>query len=165
MPIICRLLQIPPEQAESLVSEPDKLDDTVKSAGIHSGVYRYWQGIEYLLARHRPESPAAKWLSLGQAVSIANDSIPAARVLLPPVVAELHDTIREIEPDALAPHYDAAALDEASIYPRTWVEWEETFDPLGQVLEHYSFLQYSAKECATVGDALVLYFVDDAEDC
>ena len=165
MPIICRLLQIPPTSAESLVAEPTKLEGTVKSAKIYSGVYRYWHGIEYLLAQHSPESPAAKWLSLGQAVSPAKDSIPPARALLPPVVKQLDATIRDIEPDALSDHYEADALDEAKIYPRTWVEWEETFDPLGQVLEHYSYLQFSTKQCASAGDSLVLYFVDDGEDC
>jgi len=165
MPIICRLLQIPPNQADSLISDPGKLEQTVKSAKIYSGVYRYWHGIEYLLAQHSPDSPAAKWLSLGKAVSKPVDSIPPARVLPPPLVAQLDATIREIEPDALAHHYDADALDEAKIYPRTWVEWEETFDPLGQVLEHYSYLQFSTKQCASAGDSLVLYFVDDGEDC
>ena len=165
MPIICRLLQIPPNSAASLVADPNKLEETVKAAKIYSGVYRYWHGIEYLLAQHSPDSPAANWLSLGQAVSKAVDSIPAARVLDPQQVAELDKTISEIEPDALADHYDAPALDEAGIYPRTWVEWEETFDPLGQVLEHYSYLQFSTKQCAPAGDSLVLYFVDDGEDC
>jgi hypothetical protein len=165
MPIICRLLQIPPDRAAALIAQPATLADTVSSAKIYSGVYRYWHGIEYLLAQHSPGSPAARWLSLGQAVSTATDSIPGARVFHPQVVAELDTTIREIEPDALAPHYDAAAFDAAGIYPRTWVEWEETFDPLGQVLEHYSFLQYSTKQCASAGDSLVLYFVDDGEDC
>ena len=165
MPIICRLLQIPPDRAASLVAEPNQLGETVKSAKIYSGVYRYWHGIEYLLAQHSPDSPAAQWLSLGQAVSVARDAIPAVRLLPPQVVAELETTIREIEPDALAPHYDAAALDAAGIDPHTWVEWEETFDPLGQLLEHYSFLQYSTKQCASAGDSLVLYFVDDGEDC
>jgi hypothetical protein len=81
------------------------------------------------------------------------------------VVKQLDATIRDIEPDALSDHYEADALDEAKIYPRTWVEWEETFDPLGQVLEHYSYLQFSTKQCASAGDSLVLYFVDDGEDC
>jgi hypothetical protein len=86
-------------------------------------------------------------------------------VLSPQLVAALDATIRDIDPDALIPHYDAAALDDAGIYPRTWVEWEETFDPLGQVLEHYSYLQFSAKQCASAGDSLVLYFAEDGKDC
>jgi hypothetical protein len=85
MPIICRLLQIPLDRAASLVAEPAKLEETVKSAKIYSGVYRYWDGIEYLLAQHSPGSPAAHWLGLGEAVSEAADSIPAARVLAPPL--------------------------------------------------------------------------------
>ena len=81
------------------------------------------------------------------------------------MVTQLDASIRDIEPDALSAHYEADALDEAKIYPRTWVEWEETFDPLGQVLEHYCYLQFSTKQCASAGDSLVLYFVDDGEDC
>ena len=42
---------------------------------------------------------------------------------------------------------------------------KKTFDPLDQVLEHYSYLQFSAKQCASAGDSLVLYSADDGEDC
>jgi hypothetical protein len=35
---------------------------------------------------------------------------------------------------------------------------EETFDPLGQVLEHYSFLREFTMKCASSGQALLLYF-------
>ena len=45
MPIICRLLQIPPSSGESLIAEPSKLEETVKSAKIFSGVYRYWHAL------------------------------------------------------------------------------------------------------------------------
>jgi uncharacterized protein DUF1877 len=166
MPTICRLLQLLPDQATALVAQPSTLARAVASAKIYSGVYRYWDGIQYLLARHRPDSAAATWLSLGSAVSAATDAVPAARVVTPQEVMQLDAVLREVPPDDLLPHYEADALDQAGIYPRTWTDWEETFDPLGQVLEHYSFLQMFVAKRAAASDALLLYFepLDDGSD-
>jgi Domain of unknown function (DUF1877) len=158
MPTICRLLQLLPDEATALVAEPSTLAQAVKSAKIYSDVYRYWDGIQYLLAQHRPTSVAAKWLSLGAAVSAATDAVPAARVVTPQEVTQLDAVLREVPPDDLIPHYEADALDQAGVYPRTWTAWEETFDPLGQVLEHYSFLQMFVAKRTADGDALLLYF-------
>lgn len=166
MPTICRLLQLLPEQATALVAAPSTLARAVESAKIYSDVYRYWHGIQYLLAQHRPNSAPANWLSLGAAVSAATDAVPAARVVTPEEVTQLDAVLREVPPDDLIPHYEADALDRAGVYPRTWTAWEETFDPLGQVLEHYSFLQMFVAKRAAAGDALLLYFVplDDGSD-
>jgi hypothetical protein len=158
MPTVCRLLQLFPDQAVALVAEPSTLAQAVKSAKIYSDVYRYWDGIQYLLAQHRPESAAAKWLSLGAAVSAATDAVPAARMVTPQEVTQLDAVLREVQPDDLIPHYEADALDRMGVYPRTWTAWEETFDPLGQVLEHYSFLQMFVAKRAAASDALLLYF-------
>lgn len=166
MPITCRLIEIKPDLAASLVEDPNGLENAVASARIYTDVYRYWHGIEHLLALTRPTMPAARWLGLGQAVSAASGDVPAARVLSAAEVTELAAVVRDVEPEALAPHYDAEALDAAGIYPRTWMDWEETFDPLGQLLEHYSFLQRFAQKCADAGDALLLRFgfIDDGSD-
>jgi|KBSSwiStaDraftv2_1062776.scaffolds.fasta_scaffold11471_6 uncharacterized protein DUF1877 len=158
MPTICRLLQLAPDRARALLAKPDELQQAIASSRVYTDVYRYWDGIQFLLARHRPGTAAARWLELGTAVSAASGDIPASRVLLPDEVAPLAAELRTIEPDDLAPHYDAAELDEAKIYPRSWVEWEETFDPLGQMLEHCSFLQSSARGCAEARNALLLHF-------
>ena len=158
MPITCRLLALTPPTAASVIADSGVLADALASARNHSDVYRYWHAIEYLLGQHRPDLPVAKWLRLGQPVSAASGDVPAARVVPAEDVAQLAAALREIEPEALAPHYDAEALDQAGIYPRQWREWEETFDPLGQVLEHYSFLREFAGNCASTGDALLLYF-------
>ena len=158
MPTICRLLQLSAAEATSLAAQPGNLNQSVASAKIYTGVYRYWHAIQYLLACHRPDSPQSQWLDLGQAVSAGTDDIPAARVLSPAEVKQLDTLLREIEPDALIPHYAADALDKAAIYPRTWVEWEEAFDPLGQVLEHYSYLREFVGTRASAGDGLLLYF-------
>lgn len=160
MPIICRLLELSPEQATFLSDHPENLAQVVEEARIYSDVYRYWHAIQYLLTRRRPDSPAANWLGLGQAVSTATPEIPASRLLLPQEIAQLDAVLQDVEPDDLIPHYEAADLDQASIYPCRWEVWEETFDPLGQVLEHYWFLKNFVKQCASRGDALLLYFVD-----
>ena len=166
MPTVCRLLELPPAQATALIAEPGTLAQAVESAKIYTDVYRYWHAIQYLLAQHRPKSAAANWLSLGAAVSAATEAVPAARVATPQEVTQLDAVLREVPPDDLIPHYEADALDQAGVYPRTWTAWEETFDPLGQVLEHYFFLQQFAAKCAAAGDALLLYFVplDDGSD-
>jgi hypothetical protein len=155
---ICRLIQLSPHDAANLAANAASLPDRVSSASIYSDVYRYWHAIEYLLAQHRPESAAAKWLQQGAAIALARRDVPSPRVLTPVQVQEIHADLRTIQPEDLIPHYDAAALDAARIYPNTWQAWEEEFDPLGQVLEHYSFLQQFATQCATANAALLLYF-------
>ena len=54
-------------------------------------------------------------------------------------------------------------MDAATVYPGTWDEWEETYDPLGQVLEHYSFLQERAQHCSADGRSLLLVFEELAD--
>lgn len=166
MPTICRLIQLEPKQAAALEADHRQLADVVKGAKRYGGVYRYWHGIQFLLERHLPDTPAARWLELGAEVSETSDSVPGARVLSPSIVGQLADTVRDVEPDDLYDAYDAEALDAAGIYPRTWVSWEEDFDPLGQTLEHYSMLQRFAVECADSGTGMLLFFefLDDGSD-
>src|SRR5262245_52420162 len=147
MPTICRLIRLSPDEAASLVANPVNLPQRVGSATIYSDVYRYWHAIEYLLAQHRPAAAAAKLLTMGTILSAANGDVPGARLLSGAQVQELDAELAVIQPDDLIPHYDATALDAAQIYPITWRAWEEDFDPLGQVLEHYSFLQQFTSQC------------------
>jgi len=158
VPIICRMFELPAESAQKLTTGAANLPDAIKSAKNHFDVYRYWHAIEYLLVQHVPESPSARWLSLGNTVSSAAGAIPAARLIPAGEVAGLHQLLQSIEPEQLIPYYDAATLDGAAVYPGTWLEWEETFDPLGQVLEHYSFLQHTARRCAETDHPLLLVF-------
>ena len=166
MPIVCRLIQVPPAEHERLGSNPESLPAFLQAAKRYTGVYRYWHGIQYLLAQHRPASVAANWLSLGTPISGVGPAMPDSRVLSPDTVGELAGALHDIEPEALVDHYDAAALDAAAIYPGTWVAWEEDFDPLGQTLEHYSYLQRFAAECAAATSGLLLHFefVNDGSD-
>jgi hypothetical protein len=73
-------------------------------------------------------------------------------------VAALNAVLRDVAPDDLAEHYDASATDAANVYPGTWRVWEEDFDPLGQVLEHYFFLQQFVSQCAGAQTGLLLHF-------
>jgi uncharacterized protein DUF1877 len=163
MAIICRTFELPAEPASQLQANTARLPDTIRSARVYGDVYRYWHAIEYLLTQHAPTSPEARWLNLGATVSAAAGQIPAARLIPPGEVAQLDRLLQTIEPEQLAAHYDAAELDAAAVYPGTWREWEETFDPLGQVLEHYSFLQSRARSCADGGFWLLLVF-EELED-
>ena len=158
MQTICRLIQLSPKDADSLVAHHDKLSQVVGAAKRYSDVYRYWHAIEYLLAQHLPGSVAATWLSTGTQVSEATSAVPGARVLTSEQVHALDVDIGGFEPEQLITHYDAAAMDAAGIYPATWREWEEDFDPLGQVLEHYHFLRMFTSECAAEKTAMLLFF-------
>ena len=163
MAIICRMLELPADSACQLHANTARLAEVIQSTKVYSDVYRYWHAIEYLLTRHSPTSPAARWLNSGTTVSARSSEIPAARLIPANDVSELNRLLQGIEPEQLIPHYDAATLDAAAIYPGTWQEWEETFDPLGQVLEHYSFLQSRARSCAEAGNSLLLVFEELAD--
>ena len=158
MPTICRLIQLSPSQAEALLAQPGSLNDEVAAAQASSDVYRYWHGIQFLLGRHRPETPAAQWLELGQRIPGGDASLPDDRLVRPADVASLDAVLKDVPPDDLAAHYDASAMDRANVYPGTWQEWEEDFDPLGQMLEHYFFLQQFVSQCAGAQAALLLHF-------
>ena len=163
MAIIGRLIALPPEAAEPLAANPSGLAAAVDAAKIYADVYRYWDGIQFLLASHSPESIASKWRLLGKPVSTPAGSMPASRVLDGLDVDELGAELIDIEPEDLVDDYDAAAMDAAGIYPGTWLEWEETFDPLGQVLEHYHFLRSFVAKRAANGEAMLLHYEDDGE--
>lgn len=165
MPCVCRLIKLSPESANLLVENRETLVQSVESAQIYTGVYRYWHAIQYLLSQHQPTA-AVNWLNAGQAVSASSDEIPSARVIFADEVKQINAAIQDIEPDDLIPDYEAEALDTAGVYPQCWQRWEETFDPLGQVLEHYWFLKQFFSDRASAGDALLLYFEfdDDGSD-
>lgn len=158
MQTICRLIQLTPADGEALLAHPAELQKRVAAARLRSDVYRYWDAIRFLLSRHRPETAAARWLELGRAIPGSDPTLPHDRVLMPADVAALHGAIGDVAPEDLAPHYDAGAMDAANVYPATWRAWEEDFDPLGQVLEHYYFLQEFVARCASEQEVLLLHF-------
>lgn len=158
MQTICRLIRLTPDEAASLVASPASLPERVRDAKVYGDVYRYWHAIEYLLARHKPGGAAAGWISMGAPVSAPTADMPSSRVLTAEQVQAINGETAGIEPDALAAHYDAAAMDAAGVYPATWQEWEQDFDPLGQVLEHYFFLQEFMSQWSEAGAGALLYF-------
>jgi hypothetical protein len=158
MQTICRLIQLTPSDANALVGEPSTLPERIAAATSYSDVYRYWGGIQFLLDRHSPDEPAARWLELGRRVAPIDPSLPDDRVISVADVAALDQVLRRVSEEDLAPHYDAAVMDAANIYPVSWQSWEEDFDPLGQVLEHYWFLREFVAKCAKTGAVLLLHF-------
>lgn len=158
MQIICRLIGLSAAAADGILADPAGLPQRAAAASSSSDVYRYWHAIEFLLHREVPTDSAAEWLSLGRPVPGPDPTLPAHRVLAAAEVVALDAVVREVPPEALAAHYDAPTMDAASIYPGTWQAWEEDFDPLGQVLEHYSFLQEFVSRCAARGSAMLLQF-------
>lgn len=106
MQTICRLIQLSVDEATSLVKDPGTLANHVRSATTYSDVYRYWHGIEYLLAQHLPGSAAAKYLQMGASVAPASANIPSARVLSAAQVQEIDADLRQIQPEDLISHYD-----------------------------------------------------------
>ncbi|MHB1330227.1 MAG: DUF1877 family protein [Gemmatimonadales bacterium] len=163
MTIICRTLRIGATQSAALSAGALSLPDAIASSRNHSDMYRYWDGISFLLNRHAPGHVAGSWRTLGDEVAPAADGLPAARLLSPDALRSLAGALVSIEPETLAPHYAAAALDAAGIYPDCWQRWEETFDPLGQLLEHYHFLKQVCTGGSAAGDALLLVFEDDGD--
>lgn len=180
MTIICRTLRIGASESEALASGTLALDAAIASSRNYSDVYRYWHGIEYLLRLHLPDVTAAEWRRLGAPLvsevdatphaskggtsAAAQHRIPHTQHLRPSDVDALAQALRDVEPEDLAPHYDAAALDAANVYPLCWQAWEETFDPLGQLLEHYHFLRQTSASAAAAGDALLLVYEDDGDE-
>ena len=158
MQTICRMIQLSPADAASLVQDHALLAARAQAATIYGDVYRYWHAIEYLLDQHSPGSAGARWLAIGAEVAPATAGVPSSRVLTNAQVPEVSRDLSQVEPEDLAVHYDAAAMDVARVYPGTWREWEESFDPLGQVLEHYSFLQEATQQCADAGNAMLFHF-------
>ena len=158
MQTICRLIRLAPADVANLVADPTLLSSQVQSATVYSDVYRYWHAIEYLLSAHGPGSAAGRWLAMGAPVSRATEALPSSRVLTASQVREIDAALRSIEPEGLAPFYDAAAFDAARVYPGKWRAWEEEFDPLGQVLEHYWFLKEFLQQCAQAEAGALFYF-------
>lgn len=143
MPIICRLLSVP--------SDLTSLDKILSESKNYSDIYRYWDGIHFLLKKS-----GVQFLELGSEISSSETRKP--RLLSKDEVQSFSNAISNIEPDSLAQYYDSKEFDENGVYPELWVSWEEDFDPLGQTLEHYSFLRDFANNCAKRGEGMLLYF-------
>jgi hypothetical protein len=164
--ISCKVVKVSLDQIPAQTLSPVEEERLLESAGDSTDTYRYWHAINYLLACHSPDSPAASWVSPLPADLRDSEMIPPSRLLLAPEVVGLADSLQKIEPDDLIERYDARAMDEAGIYPKCWQEWEESFDPLGQVLEYYSYFREFISRCATTGDALLFHYYnyDDGND-
>lgn len=164
MTVICRLLRLTPDTAAGLAAGRVSLADAQATSRDTSDVYRYWDGIAHLLQQHAPDALPLRWREAGRALASDAEDLPSPRLLDAAAVQALAAAIADLEPEALVPYYDAAALDAAGVYPGCWVAWEETFDPLGQLLEHYHFLRMFTSAAAAAGAAALVVYEEDGDE-
>jgi hypothetical protein len=164
--ISCKVVKVTLDQIPTRSLSPLEQARLLESAGDYTDTYRYWHAIHFLLSETSPYSSISNWISAEMAELSGAIEIPASRFLYPAEVAGLADALKKLEPEDLVERYNARAMDEAGIYPMCWQEWEESFDPLGQVLEYYSYFREFVLRCASTGDALLFqyYVYDDGND-
>jgi len=86
------------------------------------------------------------------------------RYLAPNQVASLAAAVEDEEPDELGMgNYDEAAMDRKEIYPARWRVYAETFDPLGQMREMYTYVRAFLMEARTRGHGAIVYFAHEGE--
>lgn len=157
MPIICRLLGLGADAAADLAHNPGTLPQKVAACNSYMEVYWFWHGIDYLLGQ--AEAPAAVHClrTGGIALPPLND-LPTTRLHTPKQLQQIAHDLLEVAPEALLSGYDPATMDAAHVYPERWAELDEEHDILGDMLEHYSYMQDFADKRATEGRALLVLY-------
>ena len=157
MPIICRLLGLEASTAADLSRDPSGLPNAVSQSRDHMEVYWFWHGIDYLLGQ--AEAPAAvHCLRAGGTVLPAAEGLPAPRLHSPRQLEQIARDLLEVAPEALLSGYDPATMDAARVYPERWAELDEEHDILGDLLEHYAYMQEFADRRAAEGQALLVLY-------
>jgi hypothetical protein len=156
MPIVCRLLGLEASAADELVRNPGILPEVVTRSSNHMEVYWFWHGIDYLLGQ--VEAPSAvRCLRAGGTVLPPPEGLPATRLHSPKQLEQIARDLREVAPEALLSGYDPRTMDTARVYPERWAELDEEHDILGDLLEHYAYMQEFAGRCAAEGQALLVF--------
>jgi hypothetical protein len=163
MPIICRLLGLTADEAATLERDHTALPEVVAQSNNHTEVYWFWHGIDHLLAE--VEAPtAAHCLRAGGIEMGATLEMPPARLHLAPSLRKINTALGEVAPEALFAGYDPATMDAAHVYPELWAELDEEHDIIGDLLEHYSYMQdFVANRIEADGALLVVYERRDDE--
>lgn len=157
MPIICRLLGLEAEAAADLVRNPGTLAAKVAECNSHIEVYWFWHGIDYLLGQAEAP-PAVHCLRAGGTPLPAAGDLPISRLHTPKQLQQIANALLEVAPEALLSGYDPATMDAAHVYPEKWAELDEEHDILGDMLEHYSYMQQFADKRAQEGRALLVLY-------
>ena len=157
MPIICRLLGLEADAAADLVRDPSSLPAKVVACNSHIEVYWFWHGIDYLLGQAEA-TPAVHCLRAGGTALPAAGNLPPSRLHAPKQLQQIANDLLEVAPEALLSGYDPATMDAARIYPEQWAELDEEHDILGDMLEHYSYMQEFADKQAQQGRALLVLY-------
>jgi hypothetical protein len=116
-----------------------------------------WHGIHYLLngTAEGGDEPYSLVILGGQEIGEDLGYGPA-RLLFPDQVADIAGALRELDADALEARFDAAAMEEAQIYPgQIWSrDGQEALDYL---LHHYAQLVDFYEAAAARGDGMILW--------
>lgn len=157
MPITCRLLALDAAAAASLSKDPGTLARHAASCDTFTELYYFWHGIDYLLARS--EAPeAARCLRFGGTEIPSGPGLPVSRLHQPAAMPVVATRLAAVPAEDLVVAYDPEALDSAGVYPERWVALSEESDLLGDLLEHYRYLQqFTARRKQDRRAMLVLY--------
>ena len=157
MPIICRLLGLDADAAADLARHPGSLPQKVAACDSTMEVYWFWHGIDYLLGE--AEAPASvHFLRAGGTPLPALNDLPTTRLHTPKQLQQIARDLLEVAPEALLSGYDPATMDAAHVYPEQWEALDDEHDILGDMLEHYAYMQEFADHRAGEGRALLVLF-------
>jgi len=168
MSLNCRLVALDSSSADALLSDHGSLPKVVESARRYQGLDFYWAPIHFLLTQASQEPAAGALITGGKAIGKSPGAtetgiaIPASRMWTADFVKVLQGILGPMEPEALIPHFDPAAMDAAEVYPMNWVEVCEENDLIGNALEYFSYLrEFVATQARTKSAALIYYYVED----
>ncbi|XLZ72850.1 DUF1877 family protein [Massilia sp. SR12] len=113
-----------PERAiKKAADNPEKITQMLlQGQGDHVQLGALWHGLEWLLDRHCGATPCSVVLG-GRKIGPDLGYGPAF-FYTPDEVKRLARRMASIDPAQLAANFDAAAMDQANVYPNDWVEQE-----------------------------------------
>lgn len=157
MPIVCHLLALDHKDATALAADPASLARRVAACEVVTELYWFWHGIDFLLGRCGAPEPAHCLRLGGQEFALGKD-LPPARLHQAMVVPRIATNLAAVPAEDLAVAYDPKLLDAAGVYPERWVSLSEEADLLGDLLEHYRYLQqFTARRKQDRKAMLVMY--------
>ncbi|MYN01455.1 DUF1877 family protein [Pseudoduganella sp. DS3] len=125
----------------------------LQGQGDHVKLGKLWHGLEWLLDRHCGATPCIVVLG-GRKIGPDLGYGPAF-FYTPEEVRRLAKRMAAIDPADLAASFDAAAMDQASVYPNDWVEQERSGEaPLKKLQDAFVQLRALFQRSADAGLAV-----------
>lgn len=117
-----------------------------------------WHGLHYLLsgAADAGNTPLDFLAVGGEEVGSVDVGYGPARVLRPPIVAEIASRLAALSDAELRSRFDGAAMTAANIYPDIWEREPADDDALGYLMEHLVGLRKAIADAAARRHGLVI---------